>query len=143
MKKRQMVGRIIIIMIVGVGMIIITPSTHAKTAITTVTKPSVIDKSKVTVEGIVQLVHKNKDRITLKDENGTTYEIFLGPIWTEKNVIKVGERIKVEGVEHKNGKITAWTITREDGNIVSLRSSSGKPEWIGKHTKGSKGYGSH
>lgn len=140
MKKRQIVGRLVVIMVVGVGLIVVAPTPGAKAVNVSVRSHKVLSKDRVTIEGVVKLLHKDKSRITVKTDEGKTYLAILGA--KQSDLVKVGDRIKIEGVQSKTGKIVVWKLTKADGTVVTLRTESGKLKGLGSNTpdKGRKGF---
>ena len=113
----------------------------AKTSLGNVKTPSGTEVAKVGIEGTVSGVSTTgKNQVQVKEADGKTYNVKLGPRWYANTSVKDGENIKVEGVEHSEGDISAWKLTKGDGSEVTLRTEAGKPAWAGQRGHG-KGMG--
>lgn len=118
---------------IGVAALLIGGGTYAKTSLETIKAPNGKEVQKVAVEGEVTKNSENgKNHIELKEADGKTYEVHLGPKWYKDTSVNVGDKIKVEGVEKEEGEVGAWKLTKADGSEVVLRTKAGKPEWAGK-----------
>lgn len=120
-------------MALGLAAVLPAGAVFAKTTLETVKTPSGAEIPKVRVEGQVTSVSETgKNQIQVKEADGKTYAINLGPKWFKDTTVSVGDNVKVEGLEKTEGTIGAWKLTKADGSEVTIRTQAGRPEWAGK-----------
>lgn len=78
-----------------------------------------------TIQGIVADVFGN--RFVLEDATGRVL-VSSGPHWHHQLTLRKGERVTVNG-ELDGDEFDAFTITRQDGEVVAIRPAEGPPPW--------------
>ena len=72
--------------------------------------------------------------LTLQTDDGQTLSIDLGPEWFWANqdvTLVAGERVTVQAFE-EDGEIKVGQIRLEDGTLLQLRDTDGRPLWAGR-----------
>jgi hypothetical protein len=127
MNKKLLIGMVI------AGSVLATGTAFAKTSLGTVTTPSGLEVPKVSIQGIVEsLSTSGKNQVQVKESDGSSYNVNLGPRWYADTAVEVGDNITVEGTEKNEGTIGAWSLTKQDGTQVTIRTEAGKPGWAGE-----------
>lgn len=109
---------------------------EAKTSMEKVKGPCGQEKEKVLLEGeVTHTTVENKNKITLKENDGKEYTINIGPKWYKDVSFNEGEKVKVEAVENKSGQYMAWKVTKENGEEIALKDKIGKPNWANDKNK--------
>ncbi len=81
----------------------------------------------VNIEGIIRSVVGND--FILDDGTGQII-VDAGPVWYHQLDLQEGERVTVVG-EYDDYDFDAYTITRNDGEVIRIRNSEGPPPWSG------------
>jgi uncharacterized protein YdeI (BOF family) len=81
----------------------------------------------ITIAGQVTRVAGNE--FILEDSTGQII-VDAGPYWYHQINIQVGERLTILG-EYDDYDFDAYQITRENGEVIHIRSGSGRPPWAG------------
>ncbi len=135
MKKTLIVGTVVAVTLLSTGVV------FAKTSLGTVKTPNGEDVAKVGLAGTVESISTTgKNQIQIKDADGKSYTVNLGKRGYVDTTVKTGDSVKVEGLEHTAGTVSAWNLTKADGSQVTIRTAAGKPAWAGS---GSGGTGMH
>ncbi|MBE9181615.1 DNA-binding protein [Oculatella sp. LEGE 06141] len=80
-----------------------------------------------TISGTVRNVVGNE--FILDDGTGQII-VDAGPTWYHQLSIREGEQLTVVG-EYDNYDFDAFRITRSNGDVITIRSGSGRPPWAG------------
>jgi len=137
MNKTLIVGTVVAVSLLSAGVV------FAKTSLGTVKTPSGEEVAKVGLSGTVESVSTTgKNQIQVKDADGKSYTVNLGKRGYVDTTVKTGDNVKVEGLEHTAGTVSAWNLTKADGSQVTIRTAAGKPAWGGKG-EGNGGSGMH
>jgi hypothetical protein len=81
-----------------------------------------------TISGeIVSVVGNN----FLLDDGTGQIIVDAGPRWWQEINLSPGEEVTVTGELGKGGEMDAYSITRNDGSTIEIRSSEGPPPWAG------------
>lgn len=83
--------------------------------------------SGLTVSGEIRSVVGNE--FILDDGTGQVI-VDAGPRWYHQLDLREGERVTVVG-EYEGYDFDAFTITRENGEVLQIRESEGPPPWSG------------
>lgn len=83
--------------------------------------------SGLTVSGEIRSVVGNE--FILDDGTGQVI-VDAGPRWYHQLDLREGERVTVTG-EYEGYDLDAFTITRENGEVLQIRDSEGPPPWSG------------
>ncbi|KOR36981.1 MULTISPECIES: OB-fold nucleic acid binding domain-containing protein [Planktothricoides] len=81
----------------------------------------------LTISGVIRSVVGNE--FILDDGTGQVI-VDAGPLWYHQLNFREGERVMVVG-EYEGYDFDAFTITREDGEILQIRPAEGPPPWAG------------
>jgi hypothetical protein len=81
----------------------------------------------ITISGTVGSVVGNS--FVLSDSSGEII-VDAGPRWYQEVNVNAGEQVTVVG-EFDEGEFDAYSITRANGEVVTIRSGSGRPPWAG------------
>jgi hypothetical protein len=87
-----------------------------------------LSSGSVTIEGTVTDVFGN--RFVLQDRSGRIL-VEAGPTRHQRLSLQTGERLRVVG-KPDDGGFAAFTIRREDGSEIVIRSAGGPPPWAGR-----------
>lgn len=85
----------------------------------------------VTISGKVKSVVGND--FTLDDGTGEVI-VDAGPRWWQEINVSPGESVTVVG-EMDEGEFDAFSITRDNGQTIQIRSAEGPPPWEGRERK--------
>jgi hypothetical protein len=78
--------------------------------------------------------------LTLQTDDGQTLSIDLGPEWFWGNqdvTLVAGERVTAQAFE-EDGEIKVGQISLEDGTLLQLRDTDGRPLWAGRGRGGGR-----
>lgn len=81
----------------------------------------------LTISGVIRSVVGNE--FILDDGTGQVI-VDAGPIWYHQLNLREGERVTVVG-KYEGYDFDAFTITRENGEILQIRPPQGPPPWSG------------
>lgn len=81
-----------------------------------------------TITGTVRSVVGNE--FILSDGTGEVI-VDAGPRWYRAINVSVGEQLTVTG-EYDDDDFDAFTITRANGEVITIRNGPGRPPWAGK-----------
>jgi len=81
----------------------------------------------ITISGTVQSVVGNE--FVLSDGTGEVI-VDAGPRWYHRINVQVGEQLTVVG-EYDDDDFDAFRIVRGNGEVLTIRSGSGRPPWAG------------
>jgi hypothetical protein len=82
----------------------------------------------ITVSGRVVSVVGND--FVLDDGTGQVI-VDAGPRWWQEINVSEGEELTVTGEVGRGGELDAFSITRSDGSVISIRPPQGPPPWAG------------
>lgn len=82
----------------------------------------------VSINGVVRNIVGNE--FILDDGTGQVI-VDAGPRWWHQINLNPGEQVTVVG-ESDGDDFDAFTITRNDGTVLNIRSPQGPPPWAGK-----------
>jgi uncharacterized protein YdeI (BOF family) len=81
----------------------------------------------MTISGEIENVVGNN--FVLNDGTGEVV-VDAGPVWWQQLDLTTGESVSVVG-EMDNGEFDAFSITRENGEVIDIREPQGPPPWAG------------
>lgn len=81
----------------------------------------------LTISGTVGSVVGND--FTVSDGTGEII-VDAGPRWYHEITVTPGEQVTVVG-EYDNGELDAYSITRANGEVITIRNGPGRPPWAG------------
>jgi uncharacterized protein YdeI (BOF family) len=81
----------------------------------------------ITIAGVVRSVVGNE--FILDDGTGQLI-VDAGPRWYQEINLSQGEQVTVAG-EYDDYDFDAYRITRENGEVITIRDGSGPPPWAG------------
>lgn len=87
-----------------------------------------------------QVISVDTTGLTLQADDGQTLSIDLGPEWFWSNqdvTLDAGERVVVQVFE-EDGEIKVSQISLEDGTLLQLRDTDGRPLWAGRGRGGGR-----
>jgi uncharacterized protein YdeI (BOF family) len=99
------------------------PSIEARTPI-----GSLRDDRSITISGRVTSVVGND--FIIADSTGQVI-VDAGPRWWQAIDLKVGETVTIIG-EYDRGEVDAFSISRENGQVIQIRPRSGPPPWANR-----------
>ncbi|WP_242577985.1 NirD/YgiW/YdeI family stress tolerance protein [Chroococcus sp. FPU101] len=85
----------------------------------------------ITVSGEVKSIVGNQ--FILEDSTGQII-VDAGPRWWHSINLSPGERVTVIG-EMERDELDAFSITRNNGAVIEIRSPQGRPPWAGQNPK--------
>ncbi len=81
----------------------------------------------LTISGVIRSVVGNE---FILDDGTAQVIVDAGPLWYHQLNFREGERVMVVG-EYEGYDFDAFTITRENGDILQIRPAEGPPPWSG------------
>jgi hypothetical protein len=90
-------------------------------------------ENSTTISGQVGSIVGNN--FTLNDGSGQII-VDAGPRWWQQIDLSSGEQVTVTGEVGRSGEFDAFSITRDDGSVIDIRSPQGPPPWAGGPDRG-------
>lgn len=82
----------------------------------------------ITVSGRVAQIVGND---FLLDDGTGQIIVDAGPRWWQPINLTLGERVTVRGEMERSGEFDAFSITRANGSVITIRPAEGPPPWAG------------